>query len=85
MLLQNQVEDKYVPIETRPYIDETVSYDGYPQNAEKVNGRWAMVGFVTNKCLRNNGTDHSWNFLIITYYFYKLFTKNIIKLFKIKI
>ena len=23
------------PSETRPYIDETVSYDGYPQNAEK--------------------------------------------------
>ena len=34
------------PAETRPYIDETVSYDGYPQNAEKVNGRWAMIGFV---------------------------------------
>ncbi len=34
------------PSETRPYIDETASYDGYPQNAEKVNGRWAMVGFV---------------------------------------
>ena len=27
------------PSETRPYIDESVSYDGYPQNAEKVNGR----------------------------------------------
>ena len=25
------------PSETRPYIDESVSYDGYPQNAEKVN------------------------------------------------
>ena len=34
------------PSETKPYIDESVSYDGYPQNAEKVNGRWAMVGFV---------------------------------------
>ena len=34
------------PNETRPYIDETASYEGYPQNAEKVNGRWAMVGFV---------------------------------------
>ena len=33
------------PSETRPYIDESVSYDGYPQNA-KVNGRWAMVGFI---------------------------------------
>ena len=31
------------PTETRPYIDESVSYDGYPQNAEKVNGRWAMI------------------------------------------
>ena len=34
------------PSETRPYIDETVSYEGYPQNAEKVNGRCAMIGFV---------------------------------------
>ena len=34
------------PSETRPYIDESVSYDSYPQNAEKVNGRWAMIGFV---------------------------------------
>tara|TARA_B100000945_G_scaffold132364_1_gene105634 strand:+ start:48 stop:257 length:210 start_codon:yes stop_codon:yes gene_type:complete len=34
------------PSETYPYIDESVSYEGYPQNAEKVNGRWAMVGFV---------------------------------------
>jgi len=34
------------PTETRPYIDESVSYEGYPQNAEKVNGRWAMVGFI---------------------------------------
>ena len=34
------------PTETRPYIDESVSYEGYPQNAEKVNGRWAMIGFV---------------------------------------
>ena len=36
------------PNETRPYIDESVSYDGYPQNAEKVNGRWAMIGFVAH-------------------------------------
>ena len=34
------------PSETRPYIDESVSYDGYPQNAEKLNVRCAMVGFV---------------------------------------
>ena len=34
------------PTETRPYIDESVSYEGYPQNAEKVNGRWAMIGLI---------------------------------------
>ena len=34
------------PNETRPYIDESASYEGYPQNADKVNGRWAMIGFV---------------------------------------
>ena len=34
------------PTETRPYIDESVSYESYPQNAEKVNGRWAMIGLV---------------------------------------
>ena len=34
------------PVETRPYVDESVSYESYPQNAEKVNGRWAMIGFV---------------------------------------
>jgi len=34
------------PTETRPYIDESVAYDSYPQNAEKVNGRWAMIGLV---------------------------------------
>ena len=33
-------------VETRPYIDENSSYESYPQNAEKVNGRWAMVGFI---------------------------------------
>tara|TARA_B100000927_G_scaffold259250_1_gene228137 strand:- start:2632 stop:2829 length:198 start_codon:yes stop_codon:yes gene_type:complete len=34
------------PTDVRPYIDESISYDSYPQNAEKVNGRWAMIGFV---------------------------------------
>ena len=34
------------PTETRPYIDESVSYEGYPENAEKINGRWAMIGLV---------------------------------------
>ena len=32
--------------ETRHYIDEIASYEGYTHNAEKVNGRWAMIGFV---------------------------------------
>ena len=34
------------PAETRPYIDETISYKGYSLEAEKANGRWAMLGFV---------------------------------------
>ena len=51
------------PSETRPYIDESVSYDGYPQNAEKVNGRWAMIGLRSIiRCIRNNRSNHSWNF-----------------------
>ncbi len=34
------------PNETLPYVDESVSYEGYPQNAEKVYGRLAMIGFI---------------------------------------
>ena len=34
------------PTETRPYIDDSIEYKSYPQNAEKVNGRWAMIGIV---------------------------------------
>ena len=34
------------PTETIPYVDESVSYEGYPQHAEKVNGRWAMIGMI---------------------------------------
>ena len=34
------------PSETSPYIEESISYDSSPQNAEKVNGRSAMVGFI---------------------------------------
>ena len=33
-------------VEPRPYIDENSSYENYPKNAEKVNGRWAMIGFI---------------------------------------
>ena len=29
------------PAEPHPYVDQSVFHDGYPQNAEKVNGRWA--------------------------------------------
>ena len=31
-------------IEPRPEIDS--NYEGYPQEAEKANGRWAMIGFI---------------------------------------
>ena len=31
-------------VEPRPQVDE--SYVSYPQDAEKVNGRWAMIGFI---------------------------------------
>ena len=34
------------PTETRPYIDESISYKGYLLEAEKANGRWAMLGFI---------------------------------------
>ena len=43
---ESGVRQNMFPTETRPYIDESVSYDSYPQNAEKVNGRWAMIGLV---------------------------------------
>ena len=33
------------PTETRPYIDESVSYEGYWKHAEQLNGRMAMIGF----------------------------------------
>ena len=35
------------PTETRPYIDESISYESYAKNAEKLNGRWAMLGLVS--------------------------------------
>ena len=34
------------PTNPKPWIDESISHEGYPQNAEKVNGRWAMIGFI---------------------------------------
>ena len=34
------------PTETRPYIDE--NYEGYGRNAEKLNGRLAMLGLVAD-------------------------------------
>ena len=36
------------PTDVRPYIDESINYDGYPENAEKVNGRWAMIGMAVS-------------------------------------
>ena len=38
---QNMFDD-----EEQPWIDENSSYEGYAKNAEKTNGRWAMIGFV---------------------------------------
>ena len=32
--------------EAQPWIDENSSYEGYAKNAEKTNGRWAMIGFI---------------------------------------
>ena len=32
--------------EPQPWIDENSSYEGYAKNAEKTNGRWAMIGFA---------------------------------------
>ena len=53
------------PNETRPYIDESASYEGYPQNAEKVNGRWAMIGFVALlRCICYHRSNHTRYFLM---------------------
>ena len=35
------------PTETQPYIGESVSYETFSHDAEKVNGCWAMVGFAS--------------------------------------
>ena len=32
--------------EAQPWVDENDNYEGYALNAEKTNGRWAMIGFV---------------------------------------
>jgi hypothetical protein len=32
------------PVEVQPVLVE--NYEGYAKNAEKTNGRWAMIGFV---------------------------------------
>ena len=53
------------PTETRPYIDESISYESYAKNAEKINGRWAMLGLVA--CLYLTlllGTSSSVVFLV---------------------
>ncbi len=33
------------PIEAQPELIE--NYEGYVQEAEKANGRWAMIGFIS--------------------------------------
>jgi len=32
--------------EVAPWVDQNDNYEGYPENAEKTNGRWAMIGIV---------------------------------------
>ena len=32
--------------EVAPWVDEKDNYEGYAVNAEKTNGRWAMIGIV---------------------------------------
>ena len=32
--------------EAQPWIDQNDNYEGYAVNAEKTNGRWAMIGFI---------------------------------------
>ena len=32
--------------EVAPWVDENDNYEGYAENAEKPNGRWAMIGFL---------------------------------------
>ena len=32
--------------EVAPWVDQNDNYEGHPENAEKTNGRWAMIGFV---------------------------------------
>ena len=32
------------PVEAKPELIE--NYSGYPEEAEKTNGRWAMIGFT---------------------------------------
>ena len=58
------------PAETRPYIDESISYQGYPLEAEKANGRWAMRFHSFIRCLYNNWSDHSWHFLNYPLYYH---------------
>ena len=31
---------------TEPSMQVDTNYKGYPEDAEKVNGRWAMLGFI---------------------------------------
>jgi hypothetical protein len=36
------------------FIDESVSYDGYPQNAEKVNGQEKLISHKKNQKITTN-------------------------------
>ena len=40
------VKQNMFAAEAQPWIDQNDNYEGYAVNAEKTNGRWAMIGFI---------------------------------------
>ena len=56
-------------IEPRPQVDP--NYQGYPLEAEKANGRWAMLGFVALLgAYTTTGQNYSWHFLNYPLYYH---------------
>ena len=49
--------------EVAPWVDENDNYEGYAVNAEKTNGRWAMIGFIALIGACNHWSNHSRCFL----------------------
>ena len=45
---------------TEPAVLVDSNYTSYPEDAEKVNGRWAMIGFIAlTRCIRNHWSNYS--------------------------